>query len=93
MNHPLLITGKMHNQNTVMRGKRQVKLNDIKVIRKELNDSILRKQKKERETEIDEQVKSEQRSWMVLWQLLCVPRRIIQTLDAKDCQQDHSEAS
>lgn len=76
---------------TRMRGERQVKLNDIKVIRKELNDRILRKQKK-RETEIDEQVKSEQRSWMVLWQLLCVPRRITQTLDAKDWKQNHSEA-
>lgn len=37
-------------------------------------------------------VKSEKRSWMALWQLQRVPRRITQALDATDCQQDHREA-
>lgn len=37
-------------------------------------------------------VKSEKKSWMALWQLQCVPRRITQALDATDCQRDHRGA-
>lgn len=36
--------------------------------------------------------KSEKRSWMALWQLQRLPRRITQALDATDCQQDRREA-
>lgn len=38
-------------------------------------------------------VKSEKRSWMALWQLLRLPRRITQALAATDCQQDRREAA
>ncbi|MED6248594.1 hypothetical protein ATANTOWER_002389 [Ataeniobius toweri] len=56
MNPPLLI--KIHNQNTVTRKRKQMKLEDIKVIKKELNDRGKKKdtgKAKRRETEIDEQ--------------------------------------
>lgn len=37
-------------------------------------------------------VKSEKRSWMALWQLRRVPRRITQAPHTADCQQGHREA-
>lgn len=48
MNTPLLISVKIHHQKKAMRGRKHVKVDDIKVIKKELHDRVLGKQKKEK---------------------------------------------